>query len=196
MRRTKEEAEETRQKIIQACYDVIREKGYDKMTKDDIAKKLGMTRGAVNWHFKDKEELYLVTLEYILEELRKQREYCFEQKEMNIEDKLLRLFKMPIEEADYFHFINRIPHYLLTKDSFKGIEEKKQKNRQFFIKKMEEWMLDYEKEHQKTLKNSKKIMAHMLYLLYEGLHNRNTKEEYVEVDFLKELKEYFQVIIQ
>lgn len=49
MKRTKEDACVTRQKIIDACYEIILEKGFDKMTRDDIAARLGMTRGAVNW---------------------------------------------------------------------------------------------------------------------------------------------------
>lgn len=46
MRRTKEESLVTRERIIQASYEIIREKGYDQMTRDDIASKVGMTRGA------------------------------------------------------------------------------------------------------------------------------------------------------
>ena len=51
MRKTKEEAQITREKIIQASYELIGEKGYERMTRDDIAARVGMTRGAVNWHF-------------------------------------------------------------------------------------------------------------------------------------------------
>ena len=56
MRKTKEEAQITREKIIQASYELIGEKGYERMTRDDIAARVGMTRGAVNWHFSSKEE--------------------------------------------------------------------------------------------------------------------------------------------
>ena len=113
MKRTKEEAEATRQKIIDACYEVIQEKGYEKMTRDDIAARLGMTRGAVNWHFKDKEEMYLVTLNAVLDKLKAQRETYINDSGMTVEQRLHALFQMPLAEADYFHFINHIPHYLL-----------------------------------------------------------------------------------
>ena len=59
MRKTKEEAQITKEKIIQASYEIIQEKGYEQMTRDDIAAKVGMTRGAVNWHFSSKEDIYL-----------------------------------------------------------------------------------------------------------------------------------------
>ena len=99
MRRTKEEAEETKKKIIEACYEVILEKGYDKMTRDDIAVKLGMTRGAVNWHFKDKEEMYLVTLEYILDKLKEKREIYINNTSLTVMEKMKGLFEAPLEDS-------------------------------------------------------------------------------------------------
>lgn len=51
MRKTREESQITRERIISASYEVIRSKGFEQMTRDDIARKVGMTRGAVNWHF-------------------------------------------------------------------------------------------------------------------------------------------------
>jgi len=52
MRRTKEEAEVTREKLLDAALKVFSEKGYATTTLDDIAKEAGVTRGAIYWHFK------------------------------------------------------------------------------------------------------------------------------------------------
>ena len=57
---TKEEAEKTRQAILDAALDVFYAKGYSAATLNDVAKKAGVTRGAVYWHFKDKADLLLV----------------------------------------------------------------------------------------------------------------------------------------
>jgi AcrR family transcriptional regulator len=38
---------------------VVREKGYERTTQEDIARRAGMTRGAVQGNFKNKEELFL-----------------------------------------------------------------------------------------------------------------------------------------
>ncbi|MEN3931427.1 TetR family transcriptional regulator [Microvirga sp. W0021] len=54
MRRTKQEAEETRQLILQAARILFVQKGFAATTLDDIASKAGFTRGAVHWHFKNK----------------------------------------------------------------------------------------------------------------------------------------------
>jgi len=58
-RKTKEEAEETRHRILDSALDLFSEKGYGHTTLNDIAERAGFTRGAVYWHFKDKVELFL-----------------------------------------------------------------------------------------------------------------------------------------
>jgi TetR/AcrR family acrAB operon transcriptional repressor len=52
MRKTKEEAEVTKEKLLDAGLKVFSKKGYATATLDDIAKEAGVTRGAVYWHFK------------------------------------------------------------------------------------------------------------------------------------------------
>lgn len=58
MKRTKEDAEETKNKILEAGLNVFSRKGFSAATLIDIAAEAGVTRGAVYWHFKNKEELY------------------------------------------------------------------------------------------------------------------------------------------
>ena len=57
MRRTKEEAEQTKEAIFQAGIRLLSEKGISETSMADIAREAGVTRGAIYWHFKDKEEL-------------------------------------------------------------------------------------------------------------------------------------------
>jgi len=56
-RRTKEEAAETRERILEAALHVFSQKGYSRTTFIDIADEIGLTKGAVYWHFKTKPEL-------------------------------------------------------------------------------------------------------------------------------------------
>jgi TetR/AcrR family acrAB operon transcriptional repressor len=63
MRRTKEAAEETKQKIIDAAVELFETNGYNATRIEDIAEKTGMTRGAVYWHFKNKDDLYMSIFE-------------------------------------------------------------------------------------------------------------------------------------
>jgi AcrR family transcriptional regulator len=53
----------TRSRLIDAATEVIREKGYDKTTLEEVARRAGMTRGAIYNNFQDKEDLYLAVIE-------------------------------------------------------------------------------------------------------------------------------------
>ena len=57
MKRTKEEAVATKQAILQSALDLFYQKGYSKTTFDQIAARIGLTKGAVYWHFKNKPDL-------------------------------------------------------------------------------------------------------------------------------------------
>lgn len=58
VRKTKKEAEATRQSIINAAREVFSEKGVSRTSLDQIAKHAGVTRGAVYWHFENKAALF------------------------------------------------------------------------------------------------------------------------------------------
>ena len=51
MRRTKEEAEVTKQRLVKAALDVFSRKGYADTRLEDIAAEAGVTRGAIYHHF-------------------------------------------------------------------------------------------------------------------------------------------------
>ena len=58
VRRTKNEAEETRSRILDAAERVFSEHGVSRTSLEDIAQAAGVTRGAIYWHFKDKRDLF------------------------------------------------------------------------------------------------------------------------------------------
>jgi TetR/AcrR family acrAB operon transcriptional repressor len=64
-RKTKAEAELTRQQIIDAARLVFHERGVSRTTLEQIAKAAGVTRGAVYWHFANKTELFFAMREQV-----------------------------------------------------------------------------------------------------------------------------------
>ena len=58
MRKSKEDTQLTREKIIESAFESFFELGYAETSLSLIAENAGMTRGAIYWHFKDKNELY------------------------------------------------------------------------------------------------------------------------------------------
>ena len=57
-RRTKAEAEETRQRILDAAERLFFVDGVSRTSLELIANAAGVTRGAIYWHFKNKVELF------------------------------------------------------------------------------------------------------------------------------------------
>ena len=56
-RRTKEEAEETRQLLLKTALRLFSEEGLQKTTLAQVAEAAGVTRGAIYWHFRDKSDM-------------------------------------------------------------------------------------------------------------------------------------------
>jgi AcrR family transcriptional regulator len=57
-RKTKEQAEATKEAILEAAAKVFVEEGVSKATLEEIATAAGVTRGAVYWHFKNKKDIF------------------------------------------------------------------------------------------------------------------------------------------
>lgn len=55
--------ERTRARLIEAAAGIINEKGFDRTTLEEVARRAEMTRGAIYNNFKDKEELFLAVSE-------------------------------------------------------------------------------------------------------------------------------------
>lgn len=57
MRRSKAEAEATRENLLAAAEELFAERGITATRLSDVAAAAGVTRGAIYWHFKNKDEL-------------------------------------------------------------------------------------------------------------------------------------------
>jgi len=58
MRRTKEEAAQTRQELLDAALTVFSQEGYEAARLQDIAQAAAVTRGAIYHHFGNKAGLF------------------------------------------------------------------------------------------------------------------------------------------
>ncbi|CAB3796873.1 HTH-type transcriptional regulator TtgR [Paraburkholderia caffeinitolerans] len=66
VRRTKEEALETRNRILDAAEHVFFEKGVSRSSLADIAQAAGVTRGAIYWHFENKGDLFTAMFDRVV----------------------------------------------------------------------------------------------------------------------------------
>lgn len=69
VRRTKEEAQETRKQILEAAEKAFYERGMARTTLADIAALAGVTRGAIYWHFSNKADLVQAMFDSLTEPL-------------------------------------------------------------------------------------------------------------------------------
>jgi TetR/AcrR family acrAB operon transcriptional repressor len=63
MRRTKEDAEMTRQLLLDAALKLFVRKGYADTKLADVAREVGVTSGAIYWHFGSKQKMLIAMIE-------------------------------------------------------------------------------------------------------------------------------------
>lgn len=65
VRRTKEDAQATRNSLLDAAEHLFQARGVSRTSLHDIAVAAGTTRGAIYWHFKDKADLFNAMMERV-----------------------------------------------------------------------------------------------------------------------------------
>ncbi|HAT2417058.1 TPA: TetR family transcriptional regulator [Aeromonas hydrophila] len=92
-RRTKEEAQQTRCHIMSTALDLFCSHGLAKTSLTDIARAAELTRGAIYWHFKNKEELFVSLWEELCQPLSHQLDACVSELEPDPLGKLRTFLK-------------------------------------------------------------------------------------------------------
>lgn len=65
----KSSKEDSRSLILQAAFDAFAEKGYDGTSMDDIVQRSGLSKGTLYWHFTNKHDLFVGTLNWAMKGL-------------------------------------------------------------------------------------------------------------------------------
>ena len=64
-RRTKQDAQATREALLDAAEHVFEQRGVARTSLNHIAEAAGLTRGAVYWHFKDKADVFNAVMDRV-----------------------------------------------------------------------------------------------------------------------------------
>ncbi len=92
-------ADKRKRMILNAAMKVFSESGYIGSSVDDVAKEAGISKGAIYWHFKNKDDLFKSLLEYWT----KQQLFLFHEnfkKSQSFIDSLHSMLIMPFEIPD------------------------------------------------------------------------------------------------
>ena len=64
-RRVRKDALETRKKLLEAALEIMNEKPFSNVSMTEIAGKVGLSKGAIYWHFKNKNDVLLSVIKNI-----------------------------------------------------------------------------------------------------------------------------------
>lgn len=99
------QTKEVREALLDATDRLLSERGYQKMTIDDLAREVGIGKGSVYLHFTSKEEIALSHVDRIVERLKEQLKIIAE-KQISPEKKLREMILLRV----LFRF-DSVQHY-------------------------------------------------------------------------------------
>ena len=168
MRKSKEDTQLTREKIIESAFESFFELGYAETSLSLIAENAGMTRGAIYWHFKDKNELYREVVKIAAEKADVVKFAYSLSEDLSYKERMLRLFLFS-QNNRYVDFIyktiNQISVYKEFEDLFEMIKLNKINLFRYFV---EETRMHIRSEHIRNVMLPE-YYASDLYLIFEGL---------------------------
>ena len=168
MRKSKEDTQLTREKIIESAFESFFELGYAETSLSLIAENAGMTRGAIYWHFKDKNELYREVVKIAAEKADVVKFAYSLSEDLSYKERMLSLFLFS-QNNRYVDFIyktiNQISVYKEFEDLFEMIKLNKINLFRYFV---EETRMPIRSEHIRNVMLPE-YYASELYLIFEGL---------------------------
>ncbi len=166
MRRTKEDAEQTRKAILASAMDIFCEKGYSKTTFDEIAKRINLTKGAVYWYFRNKPDIVAALIN------------DFAGKHIG----LIKEFLKAPDEADFEDIINMELHIN------RQIREDPEFSKfLFFISCQMEWSETIISKVRPTIEETKNIGRNLLLEVLSNLQKRGKIKPDVDVLMITEI---------
>ena len=178
MRRTKADMLVTREQILSAAFECFFRYGFDKASLEMIAKNAGITRGAVYWHFSDKETLYRKVVDFVLEQgdVSTFSERIAEP--LSFEDRLLFVFWTALDNNKYVDFVFLTMNYVsVNRKVFPDLWRDLTENKLRLVRYLDHEVREYAQERGLT-ENVEKYSA-ALFLLFEGLFlTKNISEDF------------------
>ncbi len=200
MRRTKKEAEKTREAILESAEAIFLKKGVSKTSLEEIARHAGMTRGAVYWHFKNKSHLINELVSQIYQPVAKVFNE-FKTMEGSVIEKLYGLFTNIFYELSNNEKTRNIFTILLRRCEYTEelTESEAQSNNliEEFISHCAELLSEPESAKNLRPEINPNLAAHMLHIMASGvLHDwaRNPKQFTTGYDPEHIIKAFFRSI--
>ena len=168
MRRKKEDMLITKEQILNAAFDCFYEKGYEATSLEEIASRANVTRGAIYWHFSDKNDLYRAVIQMTMEKGDVAQFAHDLPEDMSTRERLEEVFWMAMNENRYVDFVFKTMSYTVGRtefdDVFQELRDVKRNLLQYFNEEIRVHLRVNQIEGKKAENYSLG-----LYLLFEGM---------------------------
>lgn len=124
MRRTKEDMLKTRETILSVALDCFLEKGFEATSLVEVASKANVTRGAIYWHFENKQDLYRAVVDYTIEKGDISKYFDELPADLSFEERLNTVFWGALGENRYVDYVFRTMSYTYGRPEFRDIYDK------------------------------------------------------------------------
>lgn len=176
MKRTKEDAGQTKELVVKTAYEVFKSVGYDKASLVDIAKNANLTRGAVYWHFKDKQSLYEYVVRWKLREVVQEKEKLFDNEEYTLEDVIRNLLRLHIKDNEKYFFISQVVYLKSSHLELSDIAVEVDDVRRVYFKKLESFINNKINADGKFDDKLSERVTSFAYTLFEGVYLYNLEK--------------------
>ena len=166
MRRTKEDAEQTRKAILGSAMDIFCEKGYSKTTFDEIAKRINLTKGAVYWYFRNKPDIVAALIN-------------------DFAAKHIGLVKNTLDEIEHIEFEDIINMELLINKQIK--EDAEFAKFLFFVSCQMEWSESIISKIRPAIEETKNVGRNLLFEMLQSLQKRGKIKPQTDIIMITEI---------
>ena len=159
--------EDAKRRIVEAAMEVIAERGIEGMRIDDVAKRLGVTKGAIYWYFKTRENLIGAVLNKIQHDVQKIEFELYHNR--SFEETLMQMFDRYALTDDRLRAIFFESCALATRNS-----DIRHATREFYdglASTFETAIKKEKRQHFLVTQTDDRKMALLMVALYSGLQN-------------------------
>lgn len=174
MKRSKEDAAVTREQLLDAAYHLFSTKGYENTTLSDIASEAGLTRGAVYWHFQDKQDLLNQLVIQIMNELKTYQTLTVPSPDTPLLESLLGFVKYPAEVQEKAFFINRLYWLLNTQPEYESFTDDVRSHKRLLYRRALHLIQLMEQDPCYELLGDPETIARTIFMLFESTYPVNS----------------------
>ena len=110
-RKTKEEALRTKQKLLDSALEIMSERTYASISMTEIAERIGYSKGAIYWHFRNKHDILISLVGYVCTRYEQELEKIAKGESLNgLRHYFMEKLSMPLHNATFIKLHKLLSH--------------------------------------------------------------------------------------